>query len=99
MAKTFYHGLLKSSTDALQMPSKKFQNGWLKTMTGNSGNVCIGSSSDVTIVGSATDNDIVSGLELDANQLFPLDTPGNLSDYWYIMDTSGDKLEYFLEDW
>ncbi len=99
MAKAIYHGELPGSTDAIKMPAKKFQNGYVKAMIGNSGNVYIGSSSDVTIANGSTDADTTTGYVLDAGEVLELKTPGNLDDYWYICDNAGDEVIYFLEDW
>lgn len=96
MGITRYHGLRAGSTDAAQMPTYHYQNGFIKALADNSGNVYIGSSSDVTIAGT-TDN-LTTGYELDAGQVFLLGAPGSLQDYWYITDNAGDDFIFFIED-
>ena len=105
MAKTIYHGEILGSTDvAVQLPSVSYRWGYLKAAIGNTGNVYLGSSSDVTVSGSSTDTDITGGFPLDAGDLIvldflPLDSHPNLADHWIITDNASDHLSYYLVDW
>lgn len=96
MSYTIRHGLRQGSTDAAQMPTYKFQAGYIKALADNVGNVYIGGSSDVAIAGT-TDN-LTTGYELDAGDVLVLGKPGNLQNYWYITDNAGDDLIFFIED-
>lgn len=99
MPKLIYHGELPGSTDAVQMPVRKYQNGYVKAAIDNAGNVYIGSSSDVTIANGSTDADTTTGFPLDAGHVLPLGAPGDLSEMWYICDNAGDEVIYFVENW
>jgi hypothetical protein len=99
MTSAIYHGWLAGSTDSVQMPSKLFNYGYLKAKDDNTGNVYIGSSSDVSIAGTS-DTNATTGFCLDAGEVFPFDTPGlplfDLANLWYISDNAGDDLTYIL---
>ena len=104
MAKTIYHGELEGSTDAKQMPSVSYRWGYIKAATDNSGNVYVGSSSDVAL--ASTDTNTTTGLPLDADDVMLIDylpliagAHPNLSEHWYITDNAGDEAMYYLVDW
>ena len=92
---TIYHGWLHGSTDSLQMPDIKFNYGYIKGMTDNTGNCFVGSSSDVAIAGT-TDTNTTTGFVIDSNEVLPVDGPMNLKDFWYICDNATDDLIYWL---
>jgi hypothetical protein len=96
MSKTILRGNLAGSTDAVQMPSKTYQNGFLKAHPANTGNVYIGSSSDVTL-GGTTDTNTTGGWPLDAGDVYVFGSPGSLNELWYICDNATDHLAYILE--
>jgi hypothetical protein len=96
MAYTITHGLRQGSTDAAQMPTYTYQAGFIKALADNTGNVYIGGSSDVTIAGT-TDN-LTTGYELDAGNVFLLGKAGNLQDLWYITDNAGDDFIFWIEN-
>jgi hypothetical protein len=96
MAKTLYHGNLAGSTDAVQMPDKLYQSGFLKAHPANTGNVYIGSSSDVALSGT-TDTNATGGWPLDASEVYILGAPNNLKELWYICDSGADAVIYLLE--
>jgi hypothetical protein len=96
MAKTILHGNLAGSTDAVQMPQKRYQNGLIKAMPGNTGNVYIGASNAVALAGT-TDTNATGGWVLDASEVYVLGAPGDLSELWYISDNATDNLVYILE--
>lgn len=97
MAKTIYNGNLAGSTDAVHMPVKAFQNCYVKAHPANTGNVYIGSSSDVVASGT-TDTNTTGGFVPDASEIFLPGAPGDLSDYWYICDNATDTLCYYVEN-
>ena len=104
MAKTIYHGEVLGSTNPAQLPDVSYRWGYLKAAIANSGNICIGSSSDVTLSGSSTDTNITGGLPLAGGDLMildmlPLDAHPNLNEHWYISTAAGDHLTYYLVDW
>ena len=96
MSKTIYYGLKAGSTDAALFPSIAFQNGYIKAALANTGNVYIGSATDV--IADGTTDSTKMGFPLDAGELLELQTPGNLSNYAYISDSSSDAVLYFVED-
>ena len=96
MSKTIYHGLRAGSTDAVKLPSIAFQNGYIKAALVNSGNVYIGSDTDV--IADGTTDSAKMGYPLDAGESLDLRTPGNLSDYSFISDSSSDAVTYLIED-
>jgi hypothetical protein len=103
MAKTIYHGEVLGSTDPKQLPDVSYRYGYIKAERGNSGNVYIGSSSDVELIGS-TDDTTTGGFELDAGEVLlldvlPVDGHGNLNEHWIICDNAGDDIVYYLVDW
>jgi carbohydrate-selective porin OprB len=94
MAKTIFYGNLAGSTDAVRMPQKAYQNGLLKAHPANTGNVYIGSSSDVVLGGTT---DTAGGFPLDAGDVYVLGAPGDLNELWYITDGATDYLAYIIE--
>ena len=103
MAKVIYHGEVLGSTDAAQMPDVSYRWGYIKAERSNTGNVYIGSSSDVEKIGS-TDTNTTGGFELDAGELIvldylPVDGHPNLNEHWYITDNATDDFVYYLIDW
>ena len=104
MTKTIYHGEVLGSTDAAQMPSVQYRWGYVKAAIANTGVVCTGSSSDITLSGSSTDTNTTGGFQLDAGDVMvldylPLDDHPNLSENWYITTAAGDHFTYYLIDW
>lgn len=97
-SKTISHGNLAGSTDAVQMPDKPYQNGFIKAHPANTGNVYIGSSSDVALAGT-TDTNTTGGFVLDADDVYILGAPNNLKELWYISDNATDHLMYLIENW
>lgn len=97
MGKTIANGNLAGSTDAVQMPAVRYQAGYIKAFASNTGNVHIGSSSDVAVSGT-TDTNTTGGFTLDAGEVLPLGAPGILSEMWYISDNATDNLIYFVEN-
>jgi hypothetical protein len=98
MTKTIYHGNLAGSTNAVQMPHVTYQSGYIKAHPANTGNVCIGGSSDVVLSGT-TDTNITGGWVLDAGDPYPLGAPGDLNELWYISENATDHLCYIIETW
>jgi len=96
MTRTISHGNLAGSTDAVRMPALAYQNGFIKAHIANTGNVYIGSSSDL-VIGGTTDTNATGGFPLDAGDVYVFGAPGNLSELYYICDNATDHLSYIFE--
>lgn len=89
---TVISGEVQGGTVAAQMPDIPCAVVKIKALGSNSGNVYIGSSSDVTIAGTATNTTM--GYELDAGEetdWLPID---NLNKLWMITDANADDVCY-----
>jgi hypothetical protein len=96
MAKTIFTGNIAGSTDSVQLPDKLYQSGYIKAHPANTGNVYIGSSSDVAVAGT-TDTNTTGGIVLDASEYFLLGAPNNLKELWAIFDNAADTAQYYVE--
>ena len=95
MIKSIAHDELAGSTDAVQMPNVPYSWGYIKAAKSNTGNVYVGSSSDVSILGT-TDAAAMTGFELEPSAVMVVDNLGNLNNLWYISENAGDDLMYFV---
>lgn len=95
MIKSIANEEVAGSTDAAQLPAVPYSWGYIKAARANTGNVYIGGSSDVAIVGT-TDAAAKTGFELDAGEVLPLEGVGNLNDLWYICDNATDTFVYLV---
>jgi len=89
---TVLTGEVQGGTTAAQMPDVPCAMVKIKALSGNSGNVYLGSSSSVTTAGTATNTTM--GYELDAGQetdWLPID---NLNKLWMITDNNADDVCY-----
>lgn len=85
-------GELQGTTGVEQMPDIPCDLVKFKAQVGNSGNVYIGSSREVTKPDG--NNDTTTGFELDAGQETDWMPVSNLKHFWRTCDNSGDDLTY-----
>lgn len=86
------HGELVGTATALQMPSVPCKMVCFKASYDNTGRVCIGSSTSVTMTAGSTST--TAGFQLAAGEMTPWFPCSNVNVFWRICTSTADDLTY-----